>query len=157
MNPEKENPSFYQFSCTIVHIFFGDPKFWRLFCPIFLWTSVTKLIRSQLSVTAKTTYFESQTTPQARKSLILSIFCGIVHEFLMIQNFDVSFAQIFCAWSLRHYLGSHLALTAKTIYFQGQTSREAGKPLILQIFVCYSPRSFWWSKIPTSFFAQSFC
>ncbi|KAG5628344.1 hypothetical protein H5410_000061 [Solanum commersonii] len=37
---------------------------------------------------------------------------------------------------------SLLALTAKTVHFQGQTSPRAGKPPLLPIFICYSSPSF---------------
>ncbi|KAH0774583.1 hypothetical protein KY290_011720 [Solanum tuberosum] len=40
---EKVNPPFYQFSCAIVHGFFGDPEFRPHFCQKYTWTSVKAL------------------------------------------------------------------------------------------------------------------
>jgi len=64
-------------------------------------------------------------------------------SFLVIRNYDLIFARILHGRTLRPYLWSQLAVTAKTDHFQGQTIPGAGKPPILPIFVCYCPYIFW--------------
>ncbi|KAG5576386.1 hypothetical protein H5410_056520 [Solanum commersonii] len=54
------------------------------------------------------------------------------------------------------FLWSRLVPMRKSAYCQGQTSSEAGKPLILSIFVCYSSWIFWRSKFLTSFLPKIF-
>ena len=79
-------------------------------------------ILSQLALTAKTTHFQGQTIPRAGKPPLLPIFmCYCSPSFLVIRNYDLTFAKILPGRPLRPYLWSQLDVMAKTAHFQGQT------------------------------------
>jgi len=85
-------------------------------------------------------HFKCQTTPRAGKPHIFFDFRVLQsRDVLVIGNSDFIFAKILSGRSLRPYLWSQLALTAKMTHFQCQTIPRAEKPPILTIFVCYSP------------------
>ncbi|KAG5604942.1 hypothetical protein H5410_026434 [Solanum commersonii] len=58
---------------------------------------------------------------------------------LPIFNSDVENVEYFLGRSLRPKLRSWLALKAIPNHFQGKMSPEEGTPLILSIFMCYTP------------------
>ena len=71
--------------------------------------------------------------------------CAIAHHFLGDPDSDVKNAKFFHGRPWRPCLCIRLAITACTIYLEGQTSPEASIRLISMIFVCYSTLFFRWS------------
>ncbi|KAG5570391.1 hypothetical protein H5410_060157 [Solanum commersonii] len=115
------SPSFLVIRNSYFIIFFGDPEFRRYFCHNFSWTSAKTLAIESLALTAKTTHFKGQTSPEAVSP-------------------DSQIGPI--SRSNKPRSRSQLALTAKTTHFKGQTNLKASKLLILPISVCYSPWMF---------------
>ena len=81
-----------------------------------------------MSLTIKEANFEGKTSSKAGKILILPFSCAIVHEFMVIQNYDIFYVQIFRGPQLRRNLWSQLTQTAKTSHFEAQSSLEASIP-----------------------------
>ncbi|KAG5603467.1 hypothetical protein H5410_024959 [Solanum commersonii] len=130
---------------------------------------------SQLALRAKTSHFQGQTNPGAdltyranwpswpkrpifkvnrspkQETPTLPIFiCYSSPSFLVIRNSDHIFAKILPGCSLRPYLWSQLAITAKTSQFQGQTIPEQSTE------ICGDPKFRWhldqkfiWTSVKT--------
>ncbi|KAG5591694.1 hypothetical protein H5410_042208 [Solanum commersonii] len=64
---EQINPTFCQFFVCYSSWIFGDTKFRRDFCQIFLFTFIKTLAISQLVPTGKPTHFQGRTIPRAGK------------------------------------------------------------------------------------------
>ncbi|KAG5582350.1 hypothetical protein H5410_052977 [Solanum commersonii] len=96
---------------------FGVLEFWRHFCQKISWTSIKTFVIEPVGPHDQNIPFSRSYDPRSRIST------SFLPKFFMD-------------------LWSQLALTAKTTHFQGQTSLEEGKPLILPVFVCYSSPSF---------------
>ncbi|KAG5569111.1 hypothetical protein H5410_058877 [Solanum commersonii] len=144
-SPKQVNPSFYRFSCAIVHGIFGDPEFQPHFCQKFSWTSVKTLVMEPMALMDKTAHFQGQTSPGAGKPLTFVKTLAMEPIGLHIQNgpflmsndpqssYGVSWPSrskrpIFKVKRSPEKLWSQLALTDKATHFQGQMSLGAGKP-----------------------------
>ncbi|KAG5569107.1 hypothetical protein H5410_058873 [Solanum commersonii] len=170
IEPVSQNGPFSRLNDPRINGIFGDPEFRPHFCQNFSSTSVNTLpidtvfphgkndpfsrsndhrsrpiLWNQLALTAKTTHFQDQTIPEARKPL----FC----RFSYAIKSNLIFAKILPECPLIPYTWSQLALTTKTAHFQGQTIPGAIGPHNQNGPFSRSndPRS----RIPTSFLPKS--
>ena len=102
----------------------SDPQFRRHFFPNFPQTSIKTLSMESVALMTKTINFKDQTSTRTYNPPppFFRFLCAIVHGFLVIQNSNFIFVEIFCGRLLKRQLWRNLALTAKTANFQGQTS-----------------------------------
>uniref|UniRef100_A0A494GA39 Uncharacterized protein n=1 Tax=Solanum lycopersicum TaxID=4081 RepID=A0A494GA39_SOLLC len=76
--------------------------------------------------------------PKRAYPLFRRFSCGVANHFLGDPDSDIKNAKFFCGRPSRPSLCIQLAITARTIHLEGQTSPKASIPLISKIFVCYS-------------------
>ena len=136
--PKRAYPSFRRFSCAIANHFLGDPYSEVKNAKFFCGRPSRPYLCIRLSLTARPTHFEGQTSPEASIPLISMIFVCYSTSFLGDPDSDVKNAKIFCGRPSRPCLWIRLALTVCPTHFYGQTNHEASIPLISTIFVCSS-------------------
>ncbi|KAG5593557.1 hypothetical protein H5410_044071 [Solanum commersonii] len=66
---EQVNPIFYQFSCAVVHEFFGDLELQPHFCQKFSWTSLNTLAKESVGLQGQNGPFFRSNKPQSRLNL----------------------------------------------------------------------------------------
>ncbi|KAG5574362.1 hypothetical protein H5410_054496 [Solanum commersonii] len=100
-SPEEVNPLFCQFSCAIVHVFFGDLEFQPHFCRNFSWTSVKTSYGASFPSRQKWHVFKVKRAPEQVNPLFCQFVCAISSpSFLVIQNSDLIFAKNFHGYPL---------------------------------------------------------
>uniref|UniRef100_A0A3Q7HW35 Uncharacterized protein n=1 Tax=Solanum lycopersicum TaxID=4081 RepID=A0A3Q7HW35_SOLLC len=103
--------SFYQFSC-LVHDFFGNSKFQRLFSPIFLWTSVKTLLMESVGRDNQNVPLRRSNEPRSRTLSVEPVrLYNQKYQFEGQRNPEVVMEPV-----------GH---DGRNNPFQGQTSREA--------------------------------
>ncbi|KAG5598312.1 hypothetical protein H5410_029682 [Solanum commersonii] len=137
--------------------FYGDPEFRCHFCQKFTWTSIKTLVMEPVGHHDQNGKFTKSNDPQISYGVNWSPWPKrpIYKEFMVTQNSDVIFAKNLHGPLLRPYLWSQLFAIAKSAHLQGQTIPEAGKPPVLLIFVCYSPREFMVTQNSKIIFAKN--
>ena len=114
--PKRAYPSFRRFSCAIVNHFLGDPDYDVKNPKFFCRRPSRPCICIRLTLTARPTHFEGQTSPETSIPLISTIFVFYSKPFLGDPDSDVKNAKFFRGRPSRPCLCIRLAITARTTF-----------------------------------------